>query len=67
MFTNKDFQFQGYNLPKDKKPYTLWQLRKWEREAEEQSWIEHITLEGDNNDFLEIYPQNVVIYHKVNV
>jgi hypothetical protein len=64
MLTRNDFAFQGYSVPKDKPSFNVRLLKKWEREAAEQAWIEYLELDGENNDFLEVYPQSVKIYHK---
>lgn len=64
-FTRNDMTFQGYTIPKVKANWNAMLLRKWEREAEEQSWIEHTELSGEDNDFLEVYPMQVTIFHKV--
>lgn len=64
--TNNDFAFQGYSQLKDKPSFNARLLKKWEREAEEQFWIEETFLSGEDNDFLEVYPQRVTIYHKEN-
>lgn len=65
MLTSKDFQFQGYTIPKDKPKLNPMLLRKWAREAEEQAWIEYTQLQGEINDFLGVYPQQITIFHKV--
>ncbi len=64
MLTRNDFAFQGYTQPKAKPQWTAWQLKKWEREADYQSYIEYTKLEGECNDFLEIEEMPVTIYHK---
>jgi hypothetical protein len=62
--TSNDFKFQGYTVAKEKPTWTVWQLKKWEREADYQSYIEYMKLDGEDNDFLEVYPMPVIIFHK---
>lgn len=63
--TNNDFSFQGYSVKEKKPKLNPMLLKKWEREAEDQAWIESTELDGEVNDFLEVYAQQVTIFHKV--
>jgi hypothetical protein len=65
ILSRNDFSFQGYTQAKEKPQWTAWQIKKWEREADEQTWIEYSELSGESNDFLQVEPMRVITYHKV--